>query len=485
MLCAQNNNYNTVLPRTINVKIIQPITIQKPTDYAKITSKIVNDLNNTYANREAQKAAFERMTNQAISDIQNNKPLGYSITLNQKMSYVHQESMNNIQKYYSSLTSGQIDPEDYTTILNAEVNNYFNFANLMNEVNMSFKNTIDDLKNSSNYEQITSVTAAIDDKCNQTKIACLHDYGKKNKRYSYYYNLGISCVENGIKITQLDFFNKINSSLIIPKNIQHIPGSGLLVNIQHAQGSGLLLNEINIDKSTLKNTVLPGVVFKVPSSYTMIENSQLKPAYQEWVRTYSDGTKVVILQAIVKSSSKEHFTKAMVDMKLMRPFRIGVDYDLNMVVTEIFPETSAYSSELKVGDKILKINNTRINHDSIIENAVAEKKIGDILQFEISRKGIKKIVSIKLKKRDDITTFFDIKIDGIPGWLFVENEMKIEYGDTLKNLLVKSIVPIHESFFYLNYFIYPSSDLNAKSNLEIFNEFKQLIRSVNDSVVFK
>jgi hypothetical protein len=78
------NEYST-MPRTININIVQPMKPVKPVDYGALSSNLANDLNNISENRAAQKKAFDDMTSQAIRDVQNNKSLGYSSTLNGKL----------------------------------------------------------------------------------------------------------------------------------------------------------------------------------------------------------------------------------------------------------------------------------------------------------------------------------------------------------------------------------------------------------------
>lgn len=474
---AQVYNEYSTMPKTININVVQPMKPVKPVDYGALTSNLANDLNNISENRAAQKKAFDDMTSQAIRDVQNNKSLGYSSTLNDQMIAVQQETIDNINSYYFVLTNGIIDPADYSKYLTTIVNDYYGFAQSMNELNDKLKSTIDEMKSTNKYALIETLTTIIDDKTKNTTIGYNSEQGEKNRRYKNYYNLGFTYQQNGISISKSDYFrlyntlfNDVNSITIDPNNSP-------------------LQNEINTDIILHKKHIFAEFSFDSPSTFkpsTEVANS--------WAKKYSDGTSVLISFNLDKKETYQQFgnssseaidkIRALNNMNNKPNLRMFVDFDKNMVLTNVIKNGPGEIAGLKVGDKLLFINDLKIDCDSMVSVAKKDKKDGDTLNLIVERKGENKNFKLVLKADESCFNSFDIEINGHNGYLFAFPKKKIEYGEEIKEIVVTSVASVDNNLFSVWYIITPSINMSLKSNLEIFKTFKPLIKSINDSVVF-
>jgi hypothetical protein len=469
-LKSQNNNVYVVMPKTINVNIVEPMRPVPPVNYGELSSGVINELNNIAENRERQKAAFENITNKAISDLQKIISLGYSSSINSKMYDVQQKSINNINTYYSSLTTGQIDPIDYSNVLNQEVNNYINFTQLINNFNQNFINTINSLKANNKFIQIEAITNIIDLNCNNFQINPGYSYEKKTRRYSYYNNLKLTYQKSGVYKSQTEFFNSIS----IPVN--------KIRNIEFDNETDKLGNDLKIDLSIQEKVDFSTNSLNVPSTFKLKQNTN-----NYWEKNYSDGTKFVINLFVDNTNFKKTYKSnydAILDLKSKiiaannRP-SIGISCNDNLIIT-----FTRENSALNLGDKIINIDNLKIENNSQIENAKQGKEIGDTLNFLVRRNNTNKLIAVVLEKLDNNSVGYDIIINGRTGFLSLKNQNKQEYGEVIKSLIVSVLVPYKDDIFGIQYIITPSNDLSLKDNNQIYNIFKPLIKSINDSIIF-
>jgi hypothetical protein len=469
------NEYST-MPRTININIVQPMKPVKPVDYGALTSNLANDLNNISESRAAQKKAFDDMTSRAIRDVQNNKSLGYSSSLNDQMNAVQQDAVKNIKSYYSVLTNGIIDPADYSNYLTAVVNDYFSFAQSMNELNDKLKSTIDGMKSMNKFGLIETLSTIIDDNAKNTTIAYTSKQREKNRRYNYYFNLGFEFEQKGMSKSKSEYFRSFNSLLSDVNRINPNPNNSTLQ------------NELDVDLVLYENHIYSEISFDTPSTFKQSAESS-----NSWTKKYSDGTSVLITITLDISAYKELGNSSNEAVEKIRKAnntnnttpRMLIDYDRNMVLTFVDNDGPAGIAGLKVGDKLLYINNLKMDTDSMVLVAKQGKQVGDTLSLVVDRNGETKKFNLILKNDESCFTSFDIQINNLSGYLFAKSIKKSEYGEETKQLIVNSIAPAGNNFFISSFVITPSKELLSKSNLEIFNIFKPLIRSINDRVVFK
>lgn len=470
------NEYST-MPRTININVVQPMKPVKPVNYGALTSNLANDLNVISESRAAQKKAFDDMTSQAIRDVQNNKSLGYSSSLNDQMNAVQQDAVDNIKSYYSVLTNGIIDPADYSKYLTAVVNDYFSFAQSMNELNDKLKSTIDNMKSTNKFGLIETLSTIIDENTKNTTIGYTSEQGEKNRRYKYYFNLGFEFEQKGMSKSQTEYFRSFNSLLSDVNRINPNP------NISTLQ------NELDVDLVLYENHIYSEISFDTPSTFKESAESS-----NSWTKKYSDGTSVLITISLDNSSYKqlanssseavEKIKKANNVSNMPTP-RMFIQYDQNMVLISLDNDGPGGIAGLKVGDKLLFIDNLKMDSDSMVLVSKQGKKAGDTLHLVVNRNGEIKNFNLILKDDESCISSFDIQINNHSGYLFARPTKKNEYGEETKQITVNSIASVGNNLFAATFVITPSKELLSKSNLEIFNIFKPLIRSINDRVVFK
>ena len=470
------NEYST-MPRTININIVQPMKPVKPVDYGALTSNLANDLNNISESRAAQKKAFDDMTSQAIRDVRNNKSLGYSSSLNDQMNAVQQEAIDNINAYYSVLTSGIIDPADYSNYLTSVVNDYFSFAQSMNELNDKLKSTIDDMKSMNKFGLIETLSTIIDDNAKNTIIAYTSEQREKNRRYKYYFNLGFEFEQKGMSKSKSEYFRSFNSLLSDVNRINPNPNNSTLQ------------NELDVDLILHENHIYSGISFDTPSTF-----KQSAEKSNSSTKKYSDGTFMELTISLDNSSFKPWANTSSEAVEKFRGIynisnkptpRMFIQFDKNMVLTSVDNDGPGSVAGLKVGDKLLFIDNLKIDVDSMVVVAKQGKKAGDTLHLIVDRNGETKTFNLILKDEESCITSFDIQINGRNGYLFATPRNKSEYGEQTKQILVNSIAAVGNNIFIATLLITPSKELLSKSNLEIFNTFKPLIKSINDGVVFE
>lgn len=470
------NDYST-MPRTININIVQPMKLVEPVDYNAISANLANNLNDISESRAAQKKAFEDMTAQAIRDVQNNKSLGYSSSLNDNMNAAQQKVIERIKAYYSVLTDGIIDPADYSNYLTTIVNDYISFAQSMSELNDQLKTAIDEMKSANNFGLIQMLSSIIDENSKNTIINYNNDHGDKNRRYKYLYNLGFTFSQKDIAITQIDYFRSYHSLLAKINTIE------LKTELDRIQ------NEINVDLALQNELIFQELKFNLPSTFKKKDNFS-----NTWNKTYSDGSKIELTLFYdntsfkgVANSSNELLEKVRViyDPSINSIPRIGIYNDKEFKISEIRIGSSSYNSDLKLGDKIISINNVNITVDSLIMKSKEGKNVGDTLIFVVERNSKLITIPIILKSEEMIVSAFDISVNGQNGYLFVEKKESMQYGEKTKMLLVQSHIPVKDKVYSAFFYIYPSKELSSKSNFEIFNTFKPLVKSINDGVIFK
>ena len=470
------NEYST-MPRTININIVQPMKPVKPVDYGALTSNLANDLNNISENRAAQKKAFDDMTSQAIRDVQNNKSLGYSSTLNDQMNAVQQDAIDNINSYYFVLTNGIIDPVDYSKYLTTIVNDYYGFAQSMNELNDKLKLTIDEMKSTNKYALIETLTTIIDEKTKNTKIGYNNEQSDKNRRYKYYFNLGFEFEQKGMSKSKYEYFRSFNSLLSDVNRINPNPNNSTLQ------------NELDVDLVLYENHIYSEISFDTPSTFKESAESS-----NSWTKKYSDGTSVLITISLDNSSYKQLANSSSEAVEKIKKAnnvsnkptpRMFIQNDQNMVLVSVDNDGPGGIAGLKVGDKLLLIDNLKMDSDSMVLVAKQGKKAGDTLHLVVNRNGETKNFNLILKDDESCFTSFDIQINDHNGYLFAIPTKKSEYGEETKQITVNSLASVENNLFVATFVITPSKDLLASGSLEIFNTFKPLIRSINDRVVFK
>jgi hypothetical protein len=482
-LLAQHNS--SLMPNTINIKIVKPIPPAKPIDYSQEVSKITNSLNDVAAKRAAQRKAFDDMTLKAIMDIKSNTQLGYSTTINNLVNNVQEKSINNIKTYYNSLTTGQIDPEDYTSLLNYEGGNYYNFSVLISQTNELLKRTIDKLNNENNLSVIEQLSAGINNYCENIKVKCAYSYSQKSKRYNQYYGLQIELRRDEKVIAMSDFYSKIQS--ILQETSTYCKAKvneEIRINVDTNKPK----YEIDIDINVFDEYKFTDAKINIPTSFKKKEGNN------EWTKKYSDGTmldfKVIYLEntlEVTGRNSKDFYDvwKETGDLSLNFIPRLGIAVDSNSnIINDVYINSSAYLSNIKKGDKIISIDNVKFSGDTCLRYALKGKKVNDTLSFVIERNSNSLTIPVKLINQEDIIAGFEVQVDGNTGFLVANIKEFEEYGDIMYKIDVNIFVPIKESSIILSYSITPSNELLKIGYKESFKLFKPLIKSINDSVSF-
>ncbi len=209
-LFAQHNY--SFMPKTINVNVIKPLSPVKPVDYGQQVSNLSNSLNDVAASRAAKRQELENITNEALQEIQSYLAIGYSTSVNKMLSITQSSASTNVKSFYGKLTSANIDPDDYPSIISKEVNNYKFFAFAINSFNELLKNKLDDLKNNNQFDRITSISNAIDNYVGSAFVLGQFNTISKNKRYSLIIDQRIEIERYTILNTQ-EFLNSLISIL--------------------------------------------------------------------------------------------------------------------------------------------------------------------------------------------------------------------------------------------------------------------------------
>jgi hypothetical protein len=411
----------------------------------------------------------------AIADIRKNTQLGYSITLNNLVNNVQEKSINNIKIYYSALTNGQIDPDDYTSLLSSESNNYYNFSILLNQLNEQLKKTIDKLSSENKMSIIEQLSAGIEEFCKVVEVKCAFEYQQKNRRYYQYYGTKIVLGRAGKALSPIDFCSKIQSIL------QTYEG------IEFKDNSNQIKNEIDVDIKVFDENKFSNAKLNIPISFTKKEQAK-------WQKKYRDGTmldfQVIYLEntlEVTGRNSKDFYDvwKETGDLSLNFIPRLGIAVDSNSnIINDVYINSSAYLSNIKKGDKIISIDNVKFSGDTCLRYALKGKKVNDTLSFVIERNSNSLTIPVKLINQEDIIAGFEVQVDGNTGFLVANIKEFEEYGDIMYKIDVNIFVPIKESSIILSYSITPSNELLKIGYKESFKLFKPLIKSINDSVSF-
>ncbi len=274
-LFAQHNY--SFMPNTINVNVIKPLSPVKPVDYGQQVSNLSNSLNDVAASRAAKRQELENITNEALQEIQSYLAIGYSTSVNKMLSITQSSASTNVKSFYGKLTSANIDPDDYPSIISKEVNNYKFFAFAINSFNELLKNKLDDLKNNNQFDRITSISNAIDNYVGSAFVLGQFNTISKNKRYSLIIDQRIEIERYTILNTQ-EFLNSLISIL----NSYGSQSESNLFNLE-------ILTDLELSKSILyeqapsNNSLNKRLSIAIPISYKVKMNN-------EWERKYLDGT---------------------------------------------------------------------------------------------------------------------------------------------------------------------------------------------------
>lgn len=479
-LFAQHNY--SFMPNTINVNVVKPLSPVKPVDYGKQFSNLSNSINDVSASRAAKRQELENITYEAQKDIQMYLAIGNSTSINTLLSNIQSKSKENINSYYSLLTNGQIDPDDYPNILSNEVNNYKSFALAISSFNDLFQTRFNVLKNLQQYDIITSLTNSLDNYVSPIFIQSSYDVITKNKRYNAVTNQRIELIRQN-KVKTEDFLNTIIS---------------ILDKYGNETGNNLFSYEILVDQqcSSQFSISLQKGFYKSNETVNFltldIPNSHKLLGYNQFERKYFDGSvfKLNINYSPLKYfattnlSSREFLDSLNNAFKLnLNKPTLGIRMNKNSnEIEQVFFNSPAELEGINLGDKILEIENISFNPKTSFEYGNYGKGIGDTIKMKLQR-GLEIFVkNLVLRKNENIISNFNIKLGKDGGVLFLAKEEIEEYGDVKNFLNITCMNAIAEQMIVINYKIELSNSLAQKDAKEAFEEFKPLIKEINDSV---
>jgi hypothetical protein len=475
------NNYS-YMPNTINIKIVKPIPPVKPVDYGRQFSNLSNSFNDVATSREAKRQELESITNEGIKDIQMYITSGYSISVNKILSAAQASANSNVKLYYSKLTNGEIDPDDYPSIISKEVNNYIAFASSINSINELLKNKIDELNKNNLYDRIASISNALDNYLNSTSVVCQYNSISKNKKYNLINDQRIELERYSI-ISLQEFLNSISS-------IVNVYGSQSDNNQFYSEifNDLQLTNEFRV--SLQKSFYISN---ESPKYYSvLIPLSFKKINFNQFERKYTDKTNInVSLHYIsiksnlnTKLSSREYIdsVKHVQSLNSQRPTLGFKMNETSNEISEVFDNSSAKIGGLIVGDKILEIEKLPFDPFTSFNYDQYGKGVGDTIQLKILRGQNIITKNLILKKNENFLFHFNINLGINNGVLIVGKEEIEDYGEVKKFLNVTCMNAIDENMIVLDYKIQLSDSLAKKNYKEAFDELKPLIKGINDSL---
>jgi hypothetical protein len=478
---SQNTYPSTsYLPNTINLNIIEPRKIIEPVNYYEQFNKITTELNSIYESREAQKRALEKLTNDALINVDALQVFGYSTSFNNVVLNLNSSTKSNINKFYSELINGQIDPVDYPHLINLEVNNYYSTLKSLSIVNTKISEVINNLKNQNKLELIEMVSQIIDNVSTNSKVSSVHSKIDKNKRYYMFTDLKTIYISYNRTLTGSDF----NSNFISPLEKFELLSFG--------PKEEQFKNQVLFDKTLLQSISLGKFSLSMPFSFSKFTefNKNIQSDYFYYQRDYANLSQIKFLVYINKvPANYNHDAKLVIEKikKLNNSRKLYFGLSTNKtnlgVVSDVTPNSPAFQAGIKIGDRIESINGIEFKSDSLIDQIKEIKSLGDSVSITLysGEKKVNKTLIIGIQP--NYINAFEFDYNNQKGVLNCWESSKEDFGETVKSIFCKVYIPFStDHIISMDFDIKLPNDNTNISSTDYFNIFKPVLKEIINSV---